>query len=214
MKGFKIPNTTIERLPVYYRALENLEKMEVDVVSSRDLGDKTGIPPAQVRKDLSYYGEFGRRGVGYDVISLRHHLQKILGLERVWPILMVGGGNLGRALVNYGGFLRHGLEVRVVLDNDPAKIGTYIQDMRIEGMEVLKERVAQHEMRMGVLAVPAEVAQEVAEELVEAGILAIWNFSPQRIKMPPEILVRNEDLSVGLMALVYKLNHALRERSV
>ncbi len=212
MKGFKIPKTTIERLPIYYRALLGMEKREIEVISSKDLGQRIGIPSAQVRKDLSYYGEFGRRGVGYEVPVLRRHLQKILGLEKDWPMLIVGAGNLGRALINYQGFLRHGLEVRAIFDNDPRVIGTYIHNLKVEGLDIMEEKINGEDIKLGIIAVPAEAAQEVADRMVGAGIKGIWNFSPEHLQVPEDVTLRNEDLSVSLMALVYHLNYST-ERS-
>ncbi len=212
MKGFKIPKTTIERLPIYYRALLGMEKREIEVISSKDLGQRIGIPSAQVRKDLSYYGEFGRRGVGYEVPVLRRHLQKILGLEKEWPMLIVGAGNLGRALINYQGFLRHGLEVRAIFDNDPRVIGTYIHNLKVEGLDIMEEKINGEDIKLGIIAVPAEAAQEVADRMVGAGIKGIWNFSPEHLQVPEDVTLRNEDLSVSLMALVYYLNYST-ERS-
>lgn len=209
MKSFKIPRTTVERLPIYYRALLGMEKREIEVISSQALGERTGIPSAQVRKDLSYYGEFGRRGVGYEVSILRRHLQKILGLERDWPMVIVGAGNLGRALVNYQGFLRHGLEVRAVFDSDPRVIGTYIHNLRVEGPEIMEKRIQEEGAHLGIIAVPAEAAQEVADRLITAGIRGIWNFSPEHLRVPQGVILRNEDLSVGLMALIYHLNYSM-----
>lgn len=200
-----IPKTTIERLPLYYRCLVKISKMDIDVVSSKELGDRIGVPSTQVRKDLSYYGEFGRRGVGYEVKALLKHLERILGLDNYWPIILVGAGNLGRALVNYEGFRKLGLEIKAVLDADLTKIGNSIFGIPVQSMKVLPQVVKESGVEMGIIAVPAVFAQEVADQMVEAGIKAIWNFAPTRILVPDDVEVRNEDLSVGIVGLVYHL---------
>lgn len=200
-----IPKTTIERLPLYYRCLVKISKMDIDVVSSKELGDRIGVPSTQVRKDLSYYGEFGRRGVGYEVKALLKHLERILGLDNYWPIILVGAGNLGRALVNYEGFRKLGLEIKAVLDADLNKIGNSIFGIPVQSMKVLPQVVRENGVEMGIIAVPAVFAQEVADQMVEAGIKAIWNFAPTRILVPEDVEVRNEDLSVGIVGLVYHL---------
>jgi redox-sensing transcriptional repressor len=200
-----IPKTTIERLPLYYRCLVKISKMDVEVVSSKELGDRIGVPSTQVRKDLSYYGEFGRRGVGYEVKSLLKDLERILGLDNYWPIILVGAGNLGRALVNYEGFRKLGLEIKAVLDADLSKIGNNIFGIPVQSMKLLPQVVKENRIEMGIIAVPAVFAQEVAEQMVESGIKAIWNFAPTRILVPDDVEVRNEDLSVGIVGLVYHL---------
>lgn len=208
MKYRQIPKTTIERLPLYYRCLGKLRKKDIEVVSSRELGDQLGIPSTQVRKDLSYYGEFGRRGVGYEVADLQKHLEKILGLNQTWPMVLVGAGNLGRALVNYEGFKRLGLRFELVFDADLDKIGNRIGDLEVYSIKELNERLEGSNIKIGVIAVPASAAQEVADALVDSGIRALWNFSPARIKVPEKVILRNEDLSVGVVGLVYYLNRS------
>jgi redox-sensing transcriptional repressor len=179
---------------------------EVEVVSSKDLGGKLDIPSTQVRKDLSYYGEFGRRGVGYNVNDLKKSVGKILGVDRIWPAVLVGAGNLGRALVNYRSFAMMGFEISHVLDNDLDKIGNVINERQVESVQDIEKIVAENEIKLGVIAVPSSAAQEVAEQMVEAGIKAIWNFAPTRLYVPNEIEVKNEDLAVGIVSLIYHLS--------
>ncbi|AZR74222.1 redox-sensing transcriptional repressor Rex [Anoxybacter fermentans] len=206
MKGkIAIPRTTIERLPLYYRCLAKLDKMDIEVISSKELGERIGVPSTQVRKDLSYYGEFGRRGVGYEVKLLLKNLERILGLNNHWPIVLVGAGNLGRALVNYEGFRKLGLEIKAVLDTDLNKIGNSISGITVQSIKNLKEVVEKYNIKMGIIAVPAASAQQVADQLVSVGIKAIWNFAPTRIIVPEDVKVKNEDLSVGIIGLVYHL---------
>ena len=207
MGEVKTPATTIERLPLYYRCVQKLNRKGVEVISSQELGEMIGIPSTQVRKDLSYYGEFGRRGVGYEVCNLIKNLKKILGLNESWEILLVGAGNLGHALVNYGGFQKLDLNINYVLDIDQDKIGEKLGNTEVHDMDKLEEIIADKEINIVVLAVPDENAQEVAERLVEAGIKAIWNFAPIRLDLPEDIKVRDEDLSIGLISLTYHLSN-------
>lgn len=210
-----IPRATIERLPLYYRCLDKLEIFEEsDVVSSKELGGKLGIPSTQVRKDLSYYGEFGRRGVGYDVDALKRSIGKILGVDRKWPALLVGAGNLGRALVNYQGFNKMGLEIKEVLDADLVKIGNKIGNITVKSMKELKDVVEKGNIQVGIITVPVNGAQEVADQLINAGIKSIWNFAPTRLITPDDILIRNEDLAVGIVSLIYHLSWMEKSQDV
>ncbi|SDM15966.1 redox-sensing transcriptional repressor Rex [Halarsenatibacter silvermanii] len=207
-----IPKATIERLPLYYRCLDKLDKFEeVDVVSSKELGGRLGIPPTQVRKDLSYYGEFGRRGVGYNVHDLKKSVGEILGVDRKWQTVLVGAGNLGRALVNYDGFEKMGLDIVGAFDNDLNKIDNRIENLTVRSTKELEETIEEEDVKVGIIAVPAEAAQNVAEKLIEAGVKAIWNFAPTRLYVPDEVAVRNEDLAVGIVSLIYHLSWQERE---
>jgi len=202
-----IPKATIERLPLYYRCLDKLSTFEdVKVISSKDLGGRLGIPPTQVRKDLSYYGEFGRRGVGYDVHQLKKSVGEILGVDQKWPAVLVGAGNLGRALVNYAGFVKMGMRITHVLDNDLNKIGNRVGNVTVQSMKKLNEVVKENNIKLGIITVPADIAQNVAGQLVEAGVKSIWNFAPARLYVPEDVVVRNEDLAVGIVSLIYYLS--------
>lgn len=206
MKEIRTPATTIERLPLYYRCLQKMDDKQVEVVSSQELGEMLGIPSTQVRKDLSYYGEFGRRGVGYNVVTLLENLEEILGLDEAWEIVLVGAGNLGHALINYGGFRKLGLNINYVLDSDQEKIGENLGAAEIYALDQLEEVINQQNIKIGIIAVPEEVAQEIADQLIAAGVEAIWNFAPTRLQVPEEIEVRNEDLAIGLISLTYYLS--------
>jgi redox-sensing transcriptional repressor len=202
-----IPKATIERLPLYYRCLDKMNTFEdVDVVSSKDLGGKLDIPSTQVRKDLSYYGEFGRRGVGYNVNELKKSVGKILGVDRIWPAILIGAGNLGRALVNYRSFSMMGFEITHVVDNDLDKIGNLINEREVQNFHNMNKIIKRNNIKLGVIAVPTDSAQAVAEEMIEAGVKAIWNFAPTRLHVPEEIEVKNEDLAVGIVSLIYHLS--------
>lgn len=209
-----IPKATVERLPLYYRCLDRLSSYEnTEVVSSKELGGKLGIPSTQVRKDLSYYGEFGRRGVGYDVDGLKKSISKILGVDKEWPAVIVGAGNLGRALVNYEGFSKMGLKISSVLDADLVKIGNKIGNITVKSMKELSDIVEKNNINVGIVAVPALSAQEVADEMVSVGIKSIWNFAPTRLIVPEDVLVRNEDLAVGIASLIYHLSWSQESNS-
>ena len=202
-----IPAATIERLPLYYRCLDKLSMFEeTEVVSSKDLGGRLDIPSTQVRKDLSYYGEFGRRGVGYNVKELKKSIGKILGVDKKWPAVLIGAGNLGRALINYGGFSKMGLKITDIFDNDLNKIGNRVGTIKVRSINDLEETINDKDINLGIVTVPADSAQEVVDKLVDYGIKAIWNFSPTRLYVPDDIFVRNEDLAVGIVSLIYHLS--------
>jgi redox-sensing transcriptional repressor len=207
MKEIRTPATTVERLPLYYRLLQKLDSDDVEVISSKELGDMLDIPPTQVRKDLSYYGEFGRRGVGYEVEVLLKNLREILGLDIDWEIALVGAGNLGHALANYGGFRKLGLHVNYILDKDEAKIGEQLGEGKVYPLSELESMVEDKKIKIGIIAAPAGAAQDIADRLVAAGVEGIWNFAPTRLEVPDEIEVRNEDLSIGLIGLTYYLTN-------
>lgn len=203
----KIPKATIGRLPLYYRCLGKMDSFEdVEVVSSKDLGGKLDIPSTQVRKDLSYYGEFGRRGVGYNVNELRKSVGKILGVDKIWPAVLVGAGHLGHALVNYKNFSMMGFEITHIFDSDPAKIGKTINECEVYHINNIKQVVSKAPIKLGVIAVPTNEAQTVADKMVDLGIKAIWNFAPTRLHVPENVKVKNEDLAVGIVSLIYHLS--------
>jgi len=202
-----IPSATIERLPLYYRCLDKMATFEeTEVVSSKNLGGRLGIPSTQVRKDLSYYGEFGRRGVGYNVKDLKKSIGKILGVDKKWPAILIGAGNLGRALINYTGFSKIGLEISDIFDNDLNKIGNRVGSIQVKSVNKLEETINEKNINLAIITVPSDPAQEVVDEIIEYGIKAIWNFSPTRLYVPDDIFVRNEDLAVGIVSLIYHLS--------
>lgn len=201
----QIPRPTIERLPLYLRCLIRLASSGVEVVSSEELGKLLAITAVQIRKDLAYFGEFGRRGVGYDVSSLLGQVSQILGVNRARKLVLVGVGHLGQALANYDGFREHGFNISAVFDADPSKIGLTIAGQRVSPVHRIAEMLPQMGVEMAILAVPAHAAQKVADALVLAGIKAIWNFAPVRLIVPEHIEVRQENMIVGLLALSYYL---------
>ncbi len=211
MKG--VPQPTIHRLVAYYRCLKRLaEKDEEKVICSKKLGEDVGASSAQVRKDLSYFGEFGCKGVGYNIHELKKCLEKILGLNKTWPVVLVGAGNLGRALLNYQGFKKMGLDITEVFDYDLDKIGNRVGNMIVKNIKDLEQLVSARDIKLAILAIPVEDAQEVAEKLVKVGIKAIWNFAPTPLKLPDSILIYYEDLASSMITLVYRLNQPGEKR--
>ena len=206
MKAPKIPEATITRLSVYSRFLERMDRQGVVTISSGEIAEGVGVSPAQVRKDLAYFGEFGTRGVGYNVKDLLRYTLKILGLTRPWTVVVVGAGNLGTALSTYKGFRDRGFYIVGVFDNDLTKIGKRIQDLEVYPLEKLPEIVARHAVKIGVLAVPAEAAQEVADLLIQNGVEALLTFGAVVLDVPEHVVVRNVDLSVKLEILTFNLS--------
>jgi redox-sensing transcriptional repressor len=201
----EIPEVVIERLPVYARALAALEAQGRDVVSSQDLGDQLGVTPAQIRKDLSYFGRFGKQGRGYNVHRLREALRQILGLDRSWRMALVGVGHLGQAILHYGGFAPQGFIVTQAFDASPAVIGQRIGAILVQDVAELKPRLAREQVDIGIVAVPAERAQEVIDALVEAGVRAILNYAPIAAQVPPGVHIRQVDPVLELQSMTYFL---------
>jgi len=199
----KIPEVAIKRLPVYLRVLRDLQADEVDIVSSADLSIRTGFSSEQIRKDFAYFGAFGTRGVGYDTEVLSERITTILGLDRVVRVAVVGAGNLGTALARYNLRRFPELEIAAVFDNDWDKIGKKIEDLEILPMEDLSTVVDERCISMGIIAVPARSAETVARQLSDAGISAILNFSPVKLKGAGGVHIQNIDLSIELQSLAY-----------
>lgn len=201
-----IPRATISRLPVYFRALMELSHTEVALVSSDELAAMSGVSSSQLRKDLSYFGEFGIRGSGYDVGFLLRKVREILGIHREWRLVIVGAGKLGTALARYSGFNQHGLEVVALFDADKGKQGEKIEQTKVLPMEEFAQFVQESDVQIGVIAVPPPAAQEVADQMVQAGLKGIWNFAPVRLEVPEDVKVQYEDLVVGLLTLSHHLS--------
>ena len=206
----RIPEMTVRRLSVYLRCLAQLEEDGAKTVSSQELAARFHLNSAQVRKDLAYFGEFGIRGIGYDAARLRAEIQKILGLDREWRVVLVGYGNLGSALFHYRGFARQGFRVAAIVDDDPVKIGRTADGLTILSVGELPRVVKAQGIQIGVIAVPAEGAQPVADRLVAAGVRAILNFAPARVKVPRDVRLQNVDLSIELENLSFHLAQAAR----
>lgn len=205
MNRFDVPDVVVRRLPLYLRCLTYMAERDQRVVSSQELGAWVGVSSAQIRKDLSYFGEFGRQGLGYEVVYLRDQLRGILQVDKEWPIVLVGAGALGHALANYRVFESWNYFLRAVLDNDPDKVGQPIGDLRVRPVEELAAAVRETGAEIAILAVPAEAAQRVAEEMVAAGIRAILNYAPMNLVLPPEIHVAYIDPVTNLQSITFYL---------
>ena len=191
------------RLPVYLRTLVELHAEQTTTISSERLAEMAGVNAAKVQKDLSYFGSYGTRGVGYDVDYLIFQINRELGLTHDWPVVIVGLGNLGQALANYAGFTERGFPVAALVDADPAKVGTSLSGYEVHGPESLPGLVEAHGITIGVIATPAGGAQDVADRLVEAGVRSILNFAPTVLSVPEEVSVRKVDLAVELQILSF-----------
>ena len=207
MKFAKIPMATINRLSIYMRTLQELLEEEVDVISSERLAKQCGVNPAQIRKDLAYFGEFGVRGVGYRVSDLVSQIKDILGLNRPWNLAMVGLGNLGSALIRHGNFIKHGYIFTAAFDCDPQKVGKRLPNgLIINHVDELEDVVKEREVHVGIIATPASAAQSTANQLVLAGINGILNFAPVQIQVPDCCHVENVDFTIKLDAIAYHLS--------
>src|SRR5258707_675351 len=206
-----IPEATVARLPVYLRALYALAERGVATVSSEELAAAAGVNSAKLRKDLSHLGSYGTRGVGYDVDYLVYQVSRELGLTQDWPVIIVGAGNLGHALANYGGFASRGFRVAALFDSDPLVVGTQIAGQVVTHSDEIESVIARHGVSIGVIATPAPAAQGVCERLVAAGITSILNFAPVVLNVPSGVDVRKVDLSIELQILAF---HAQRRAVV
>jgi redox-sensing transcriptional repressor len=206
----KIPEMTIRRLSVYTRCLLQLEEDGVKTISSQELAERFSLNSAQVRKDLAYFGEFGVRGIGYYVSGLKAELQRILGLDREWAVALVGFGNLGSALFHYKGFGRQGFRIAVVIDDDAAKIGREVDSVPIVSSRDMAREIKARGIQIAIVAVPPEAAQTVTEQLVAAGIKAVLNFAPTRLRVTRDVRLKNVDLSIELETLSFYLAKGAR----
>jgi len=208
----RISESTIRRLSHYYRVLEEVEAEGKRLISSRRLAEREGITSAQVRKDLSTFGSFGRRGLGYQVAHLRAEIRAILGLDRRWRVALVGAGNIGAALLAYRGFARQGFDIVAVFDRDPNRIGTRIGDLVVRDVASLSDAAAESRFDMGVITTPLRAAQEVADALVAAGVRGILNFAPRKLFVPAHVALRTVDMTVEFESLSFALSQARGSR--
>jgi len=199
----RIPEATVARLPVYLRALVEVADAKTATISSERLAEMGGVNAAKVRKDLSYLGSYGTRGVGYDVEYLLLHISRVLGLTQDWPVVIVGVGNLGHALANYRGFAERGFPVGALVDADPAKVGERVGGHTVRALADLPDLVEELGIAVGVIATPPAVAQDVADRLSAAGVRSILNFAPARLSVGPEISLRKVDLAMELQILSF-----------
>jgi redox-sensing transcriptional repressor len=201
----RISDYTVRRLSVYCHILEELESDRTDVVSSARLAKLAGTNSAQVRKDLSYFGNFGKRGRGYSVSDLKRRIRSILGIDRLWRVVLVGAGNLGSALFSYKDFSHHGFQIVAILDNDANKIGTRWDGIEISAVERCEEVLKEVRVDVAVVTTPASEAQAVIDQLVEAGVRGVLNFAPCKVEAPPGVHLRNVNITIELEGLSFAL---------
>lgn len=211
MKESKIPEATVSRLSVYSRYLTEVEKQHIVSISSGEIAEGIGGTPAQVRKDLAYFGEFGTRGVGYNVKQLNQEIKNILGLSKKWNMILIGAGNLGSALSQYKGFRDRGFEIVGVFDNDLNKVGLKLNGLQIYPITEMAEFIENNEISIAIITVPGDYAQDVADLLMDTSIKGILNFAPIVLTVSEEIEVRNVDLSVNLEVLSYNIENSVEE---
>jgi redox-sensing transcriptional repressor len=203
MRKPKIPEAAIRRLPVYLRVLEETAAEEIQIISSAELAEKTGFSPEQIRKDLAYFGAFGTRGVGYDTGLLGRRISGILGIHHGVNAALIGAGHLGYALARYSISRHKDVCISAIFDKDPAKVGTEVMGVQVHPMSKLIETVRDQSIKIGILTVPANEAQSTAELLQAAGVEAILNFAPAKLRLGPNVFVQNIDLTIELQSLAY-----------
>lgn len=201
-----IPNPAVKRLSLYLRQLESFKRKDRRTISSKQLGESLNLTDAQVRKDLAYFGQFGHPGIGYRVDDLIGQVKRILGTDKVWNVLLVGAGNLGRALMAYKGFNAKGFRLTHVFDANPQLAGKRVAQFTVQPMNELESTIQKHQIRLGMIAIPADHAQDVVNQLVAAGIRGILNFAPTSVSVPPDIALNAVDLSVQLEQLSFQVN--------
>lgn len=202
----KIPDIIVGRLPLYLRALWRMREAGAEITSSQELGAQLGISSAQIRKDLSQFGEFGKQGTGYNVPFLITQLRRILRVEQVWDVAVIGVGDLGRAIANYAGFLDRGFRIALAVDSDPEKVGQRIGALTVQDMALLEEQIRSHGIRVAMLAVPAAAAQEVTDRLVAAGVRGILCYAPTSISVPAGVQVQYTDPVLHLQHMTFYLD--------
>ncbi len=207
MKKQKIPEATITRLSVYSRFVSEVEASHIENISSGEIAEGTGGTPAQVRKDLAYFGDFGTRGVGYNVKKLNASIKEILGVDQLWRVILVGAGNLGSALTHYPGFTNRGFKIIAAFDNDVRKIGMTLSGLPILPVSDMARFIEEEKVDIAIITVPVSAAQSVADMLVDTGVRGILNFSPTTLVVPGELSIRNIDLTVNLEVLSFMLSN-------
>ncbi|HEX5368288.1 MAG TPA: redox-sensing transcriptional repressor Rex [Dehalococcoidia bacterium] len=207
----EIPAVVIDRLPVYARALTDLEVQGRDVVSSQELGTVLGVTPAQIRKDLSYFGRFGKQGRGYNVQRLAQELRQILGLDRQWSMILIGVGHLGQAILTYDGFQPQGFIIVEAFDSDPGLVGKKVGGVTVRHTTELRNYLAQRPVDIGIVAVPAMAASDIINTLIEGGVRSILNYAPTSVAVPPGIEIKNIDPVLALQSMTFYLKTNLQK---
>ena len=205
MNANKIPDIIIGRLPIYLRALQRMAEKGKQNTSSQELGERVGISAAQIRKDISQFGEFGKQGTGYRIPFLIDKIREILKVNRIWDVAIIGAGDMGHALARYQGFVNRGFRVVLVFDNDPQKVGTKIGDFTVEDTVTLVDRIKEAGVKVAMLTVPAAAAQEVTDLLLKADIQAILNYAPITLSVPENVRVQHIDPATHLQRMTYYL---------
>lgn len=200
-----IPDIVVGRLPIYLRALQGMLGENRRVTSSQELGERLGISAAQIRKDLSQFGEFGKQGTGYSIDFLADQISKILNIDKVWDMAVVGAGDIGSAVARYQGFANRGLRVAMIFDNSPDKIGSQVGPFIVKDTNILKESIQEAGIQVAMVATPSHAAQEVADELISAGVKAILNYAPINLSVPEDIRVQHIDPVIHLQRMTYYL---------
>ena len=203
MAKVDVPDIVISRLPRYLQTLNQMAKEGMHTVSSSDLAARLRTTAAQIRKDLSYFGGFGKQGTGYPIYRLIEELQKILNLDRIWQVALVGAGNLGRALAQYPGFPRRGIEIALLFDADPNVVGTQIGTIPVQHVDFMESEIQDQGIKIGILAVPAAAAQQIADRMVSAGIEGILNYAPVTLILPESIHAMDIDPVLQLQTMMY-----------
>ncbi|MBI5823004.1 MAG: redox-sensing transcriptional repressor Rex [Chloroflexi bacterium] len=205
MNAEKIPDIIIGRLPVYLRALQRMADNGIKTTSSQELGEHVGISAAQIRKDISQFGEFGKQGTGYSIAYLLDKLREILKVDRIWDVALIGAGDIGHALANYQGFQNRGFRIAAIFDNNKEKIGEKIGDFVVQDTDKIVETIKAANIKIAMLTVPAAAAQSVADKLVQAGVKAILNYAPISLNVPNNVKVQYIDPSTHLQRMTYYL---------
>jgi len=204
----KIPKPVARRLDIYYRLLKEYAKMELETISSSSMGELLDLKPSQIRKDLSYFGGFGKRGTGYHVMELMKSIERILGIDQTWHVLIIGAGKIGKALVNYSGLTQDGFIVKAIVDTDKKKIGMMIDSqLMVEDVRKMKKIIHDNKIDIGVLCVPSDVAQQTVNEVVKCGIKGIINFVPKRLEVPDDVMIEDVQISLSFKALSFRMVH-------
>lgn len=206
MTSKNIPDIVIGRLPIYVRALQRMGQEGRQVTSSQELGERLGISAAQIRKDLSQFGEFGKQGTGYNIQFLSTRLKKILNVDKIWKVAIVGAGDIGRALASYQGFNQRGFQIEMIFDKDISKIGHQVSNFTVQDSASLTEKIATEKIKVAMISVPAAHAQDVADQLVEAGVKAILNYAPVNINVSTDVYVQYIDPVIHLQRMMYYLD--------
>jgi len=205
-KNKNISKTVINRLPKYYRYLEELMKNDIDIISSQELGEKIGFTASKIRQDLNCFGEFGQQGYGYNIKELYKQIKSILGLDRGYEAVVVGAGNIGQAISNYTRFDKLGFKIKCIFDANPRLIGIKFRDIPIEDIDEINTFLEIHNIDIGIICVPKENAQDIANKLIKGNVRAIWNFAPIDLLVPSNVKVENVHLKESLQTLIYLLN--------